>query len=218
MIFRFIRKSQNVEPGCGSGKFWQLARHWKSGHTSKLELACEGGNLQIQLSATLGHPDHVHFPAPDSSLAPHPPPPPPASSFKKKSPSQLRRQVRRQEEALAKADKATPNKEYICKPSEKEVFDTPEEAENISQTVSAQLPAEKSAELLKLFKCDQCDHTCSCKEAMRKHVAEVHKEVTTQGVQPIPSTKSFKCDQCENETASDKGLKQHKKISIEFLS
>ena len=107
--------------------FWQLASHWKSGHTSKLELACEGGNIQIQLSATLGLPDHVHFPAPDSSLATQPPPPP-ASSFKKKSPSQLRRQVRRREEALAKADKATPNKKFISKPSEKEVFDTPEEA------------------------------------------------------------------------------------------
>jgi hypothetical protein len=72
------------------------------------------------------------------------------------------------------------------------------------------LPAEKSAEMLKLFKCDQCDHTCSFKEAMRKHAAEVHKEVTIKGVQPIPITKSFQCDQCEYETASDKGLKRVK--------
>ena len=64
--------------------FWQLARHWKSGHTSKLELACEGGNLQIQLSATLGHPDHVHFHAPNHS--PSPSPPLPASTFKKSLP------------------------------------------------------------------------------------------------------------------------------------
>ena len=76
------------------------------------------------------------------------------------------------------------------------------------------MPAEKSAEMLKLFKCDQCDHTCSCKEAMRKHAKEVHKEVTTQGVPPIPIKKSFQCDQCDYETASDKGLKQHKRLKL----
>ena len=65
------------------------------------------------------------------------------------------------------------------------------------------MPFEKSAEVLELFKCDQCDQTSSCKEAMRKHVTEDHKEVTS---------KSFRCDQCEYETASDKGLKQHKEI------
>ena len=109
--------------------FWQLAIHWKSGHSSKLELACEGGNLQIQLSATIGHPDHVHFPTPDHSSAPSPPLP--TSTFKKKSPSQLRQQVQRREEALAKAGKATPSKEDISNSSEKEVFDTPEETEKV---------------------------------------------------------------------------------------
>ena len=44
--------------------FWQLARHWKSGESAKLELECEGGNLNIQLSARLGHPDSVLSPAP----------------------------------------------------------------------------------------------------------------------------------------------------------
>ena len=38
--------------------FWQLARHWKQGHKAKLELCCENGTLQMQLSAHLGHPDH----------------------------------------------------------------------------------------------------------------------------------------------------------------
>ena len=188
--------------------FWQLARHWKSGDSSKLELACEGGNLHIQLSATLGHPDHVNFPAPDHCPAHSPPLP--TSTFKKKSPSQLRRQVRRREEALAKADKATPNKEDISDSSEKEVFDTTEETEKVLPAVNAEISAKKSAEMLELFKCDQCDQTSSCKEAMRKHVSEDHKEVTTQGGQPILTSKSFQCDQCEYETASDKGLKQHK--------
>ena len=184
--------------------FWQLARHWKSGDSSKLELVCEGGNLHIQLSATLGHPDHVHFPAP--SPAPSPPPPPaPSTFFKRKSPSQLRRQVRRQEEALVKADKAAPNKatsnkEDIYSTSEKEVFETPEESEEDLSEVNVMLFAKKPANI---FKCDQCGHTGSCKEAMTKHVKENHKEVTT---------KSFQCDQCEYETASDKGLKQHQRI------
>ena len=44
--------------------FWQLARHWKNGQKAKLELNSEDANLYIQLSATLGKPDHVHFPAP----------------------------------------------------------------------------------------------------------------------------------------------------------
>ena len=66
----------NVEVAVSS--FWQLARHWKSGDKAKLELACEGGNLHLQLSASLGHPDHVHFPAPSS--------PPLLPSCKKKSP------------------------------------------------------------------------------------------------------------------------------------
>ena len=58
----------NVEVAVSS--FWQLARHWKSGDKAKLELACEGGNLHLQLSASLGHPDHVHFPAPSSPPLP----------------------------------------------------------------------------------------------------------------------------------------------------
>ena len=60
----------------------------------------------MQLSAALGHPDHPHFPHP-----PPPPPPPPAPSppirKKKKSPSQLRRQERRRQEALARAEEVS---------------------------------------------------------------------------------------------------------------
>ena len=48
--------------------FWQLARHWKQGDTAKLELSCQAGSLELQLSAKLGHPDHLHFPNPP----PHP--------------------------------------------------------------------------------------------------------------------------------------------------
>jgi hypothetical protein len=36
------------------GSFWQLARHWKNGDKAKLELSCEDGSLQMQLSAVLG--------------------------------------------------------------------------------------------------------------------------------------------------------------------
>ena len=75
-------KMLNLEVALSS--FWQLARHWRQGEEAKLELSCKDGNLQIQLSASLGHPDKQHFPNPL-----------PSSKFKepkKKSPSQLRRQ------------------------------------------------------------------------------------------------------------------------------
>ena len=107
--------------------FWQLARHWKSGEKAKLELACEGGNLHIQLSAMLGHPDHLHFPA---SSPPTPPSHP--SSCKRKSPSQLRRKERRREEAVSKAsEKYSFTKEAKSPHSEKEDFD--EEAAEVSK-------------------------------------------------------------------------------------
>ena len=63
------------------GSFWQLARHWKKGGKAKLELSCEDGNLHIQLSAVLGHPDQPHFPHPPSF---RPPPPSSFPSHKKK--------------------------------------------------------------------------------------------------------------------------------------
>ena len=51
--------------------FWQLARHWKSGQKAKLELACEDGDLLLQLSANLGHPDLANFPKPSLSFSSH---------------------------------------------------------------------------------------------------------------------------------------------------
>ena len=89
----------NLEVALGS--FWQLARHWKMGDTAKLELACEGGNLHMQLSAKLGHPDLQHFKQPPQS--PSLPSCSTPSSGKMKTPSQLRRQDRRRLEALDKA-------------------------------------------------------------------------------------------------------------------
>ena len=98
----------NLEVALGS--FWQLARHWKMGDTAKLELACEGGNLHMQLSAKLGHPDLQHFKQPPQS--PSLPSCSTPSSGKMKTPSQLRRQDRRRREALDKAaaDKAAADK------------------------------------------------------------------------------------------------------------
>ena len=92
----------NLELALGS--FWQLARHWKMGDTAKLELTCEGGNLQMNFSAKLGHPDLQHFqqekPPPSSTSPPVTSPP---LSCKRKTPSQLRRQDRRRCAALDKA-------------------------------------------------------------------------------------------------------------------
>ena len=106
----------NLELALGS--FWQLARHWKMGDTAKLELTCEGGNLQMNFSAKLGPPDLHHFQQeklPSFSVPPPSTYPPP--SCKRKTPSQLRRQDRRRVDALDKAatvqagfDKATADK------------------------------------------------------------------------------------------------------------
>ena len=149
----------------------------KNGQKAKLELKCEDENLYIRLSATLGHPDHVHFPAPI--------PPPQPASCKRKSPSQLRRQERRREEALAKADKAVPSTEASSQHSEKEVH-------------------EKAVEVMEPINCDQCGHAASCKEILMKHIAEKHKETETQDSEPISSNLLFPCDQCNFTGASDK--------------
>ena len=38
--------------------------YWKEGNGNKLELPCEDRNLQMQLLASLGHPDKPHIPDP----------------------------------------------------------------------------------------------------------------------------------------------------------
>ena len=188
--------------------FWQLARHWKSGEKAKLELACEGGNLHLQLSAMLGHPDHVHFPTPS--------PVPPPSSCKRKSPSQLRRQKRRQEEAPPKADKAAAREDAASKHSEKEALEdvpTPEEAVEILSEDTPKMPAVKPAQESVPFKCDQCDHKSSCKAKLRKHVTKEHSQDPLKDARPTPILLSFQCDQCNFIGASDKGLRQHTRMS-----
>ena len=86
--------------------FWQFARHWKNCDTSKLELSCEAGNLQMTMTSKLGHPDKLHFP----------PPPPPDHFIKNKSPSMVRRQERRKNEAQKKNEE---NEDVI--PTETEI-------------------------------------------------------------------------------------------------
>ena len=63
-----------------SHSFWQFARLWKNGETSKFEISCENGTLEMNISAKLGHLDHLHFPSP-------PLPYPPTPSCIRKTPS-----------------------------------------------------------------------------------------------------------------------------------
>ena len=63
--------------------FWQLARHWNQGGKAKLELSCEDGNLHMEFSAVLGHPEQPHFP----HLPPHQPHPPQSFTPPKKNKS-----------------------------------------------------------------------------------------------------------------------------------
>ena len=117
-----VLKMINLELALGS--FWQLARHWKMGDTAKLELSCEGGNLQLNFSAKLGHPDNQHFQKEELPTSSTPPPSTsPPASCKRKTPSQLRRQDRRRLAALDKAasvqaalDKVTANIWYMLDP------------------------------------------------------------------------------------------------------
>ena len=66
-------KSSMTNLDVAFASFWQLARHWNQGDKAKLELSCEDGSLQMQLSVVLGHPKKLHFPHPSPSH--HSPPP-----------------------------------------------------------------------------------------------------------------------------------------------
>ena len=153
--------------------FWQLARHWKQGDTAKLELSCEAGSLHLQLSAKLGHPDHIHFPQSLNS-----------SSCKKKSPSQLRRQERRRQQALSKAAN-----ENVSQESDKNTFDnvpTSKEAEMLNETnenpkkklteklVDSKLPIQSKQTS---FKCDLCDYKGESSVGLRMHISRKHQDI-----------------------------------------
>ena len=153
--------------------FWQLARHWKQGDTAKLELSCEAGSLHLQLSAKLGHPDHIHFPQSLNS-----------SSCKKKSPSQLRRQERRRQQALSKAAN-----ENVSQESDKNTFDnvpTSKEAEMLNETnenpkkklteklVDSKLPIQSKQTS---FKCDLCDYKGESNVGLRMHISRKHQDI-----------------------------------------
>ena len=188
--------------------FWQLARHWKSGHKAKLELECEGGDLHLHLAAKLGHPDHEHFPAPSS-------PPPPQPSFKTKSSSQLRRQKRRREEALTKAKKAAAREEVSSHHSEKDTCEdiTSNNSENhnpVKMTNSEEatlsksdlrIPVETPHVEYDVFKCDHCDHKASCKASLKIHGAKEHKRTVRH--------ERFKCDNCNENMDTKNSLNNH---------
>ena len=160
--------------------FWQLARHWKQGGKAKLELACEDGNLHLQLSAVLGHPDHPHFPYP-----PPPPSPTPSPSVlkKKKSPSQLRRQERRRQEALARAEKAGPTINIEKAASTEDVAGAEKDSSVIVDSeVESEIekPAEKLEEMhvkeiCLNYKCDQCEYTNSTEKGLSQHARMKHR-------------------------------------------
>ena len=79
--------------------FWHLARHWRQGEATKLDMSCEAGSLNMQLDAKLGLPDLLHF---------HPPSAPPC---KRKYSSQMPQQERRRHTAKTNVEgtKSTQN-------------------------------------------------------------------------------------------------------------
>ena len=70
----------------------QLARFWRNRETANFEMSCENSRIEMNISAKLGHPDHLHFPPPLP-----PPPTIPSPPFKRKTASQLQRKERRQQ-------------------------------------------------------------------------------------------------------------------------
>ena len=201
--------------------FWQLARHWKNGEKAKLELACEGGSLHMQLSDVLGHPDHPHFPhPPPHHPSPHQHPPhhspiPPSSysiSKKKKSPSQLRRQERRQQEALAKAGKASASINIIIE--EHNGVDKSTENmshENEAEKIIIEAEVEKTAEPLShLFKCDQCEYTNATEKGLSQHKRMKHR------ISQIDGTDDFTEEEVVKEVDTEELL--CKKCNILFIT
>ena len=150
--------------------FWQLAGHWKQGETAKLELSCGDGNLHLQLTAQLGHPDAPHFPS--------------QPVLKKKSPLQMRRQERRRQEAL--------NKETASNNSEKIVH------ENVSNSMAeksakgsklTEKSTDTTTEKLDNSSVDQEEPTCEA----APQVQSVNKEAAQTSSIDL-NTEKFKCD------------------------
>ena len=165
--------------------FWQLARHWKNGDKAKLELlSCEGESLYIQLSARLGPPEQQHFPDPPQIIP----------SVKKKSPSQLRRQERRRQEALSKANLTT-NKESDQNASDHitVVEETKKSKENRSGNKSS--------------KNDVSDKVTITEEASNPQACAVKPAINPSETEAeVPSSSIiFKCDQCCFTSNSEKG-------------
>ena len=204
--------------------FWQLARHWKQGESAKLELSCEAGSLNLQLTAKLGHPDLEHFPPPSM--------PPPPASWKRKSPSQVRRQERRQKEAYeraaadenasvkaaadkASADKAAADKAAADKAAADKAAADKAAADKAAadkaaadkaaadKAISDKAEADKAAGdkhiavkiKAKKFTCAKCDYVFESSESFKNHMREKHRV--------------FDCDVCGNSSSSERGLDTH---------
>ena len=56
---QIFKMTSNLDEAVDS--FWQLARHWNQGGKANNELSCENGNLHMQLSAVLDHPDQPNI-------------------------------------------------------------------------------------------------------------------------------------------------------------
>jgi hypothetical protein len=198
--------------------FWQLARHWNQDDKAKLELSCEGGTLQLQLSAVLGHQERPHFLHPPSSHPPppvHPPPPSVQPKQKNKSPSKIRRQERwhieasksNKEDGILKeaSKKDNPNSETSDDEGTKDISDSP----NV-------MTAEMAAPVESYFNCDQCSFKDVSKNEVKQHTIVTHIIPQLDGHSGLEDEDSnFEwslCPLCFNEDnyfASEKGLCTH---------
>lgn len=141
------------------------------------------------------------------------PPLPQLSHLQREVPSKLRRQKRRQKEAIHEAEKANPLEENVSNQSEKSVDTPPEEAVPIPEEQLVQKPAEKQAKQSLQFKCEHCDYRVSCKAKLTKHINTEYKEDYLNGIHSTPTLIPYQSDQCSFVGVSDKGLKQHTRLS-----
>ena len=149
--------------------FWQFARCWKTSETAKLELTCQNGFLQLNMSTSLGHPDLLHFPPPP----PPQPPTPPLQLFKVKTPSQLKREDRRKQERSNEND------------SNFEEIKTTVEVKNTQFLSNTEFPnntlemLQPTCQMTNCFKCDKCDYKTESIDNLNVHKTQSHPEAIT---------------------------------------
>ena len=168
----------------------QLARFWRNRETANFEMSCENSTIEMNISAKLGHPDHLHFPPPIP-----PPPTIPSPPFKRKTASQLQRKERRQQ------NQAQENRDDDLETAEEP--DIESEA-NIIHVQPISFPSHLPTSTPSLlsnptsFKCTKCEDIFQNEEALQTHMMSRH----TESMSKLDDMRVFKCEACNFESSN----------------